>query len=242
MRSSRHKNAPCWSATSCLSPPDLLRSTIGARGLNFWVRNGTRCASPAMVADQQGVFLYQRVFSRALRAAQCDVKFKGFKITHQSNILKKRRARPISNARLNALQHLHLHPINLVVYKGSYRRKTHLGMGFPLRCFQRLSRPDSATGQCYWLTTRTPEVRPPRSSRTRGSLPQFPTPTEDRDRTVSRRSEPSSRTALNGEQPYPLGPAPAPGCDEPTSRCQTFPSMWTLGEDQPVIPGVPFVR
>ena len=31
----------------------------------------------------------------------------------------------------------------------------------------------------------------------------FPTPTEDRDRTVSRRSEPSSRTALNGEQPYP---------------------------------------
>ena len=30
-----------------------------------------------------------------------------------------------------------------------------------------------------------------------------PAPTEDRDRTVSRRSEPSSRTALNGEQPYP---------------------------------------
>jgi len=30
-----------------------------------------------------------------------------------------------------------------------------------------------------------------------------PTPTEDRDRTVSRRSEPSSRTALTGEQPDP---------------------------------------
>ena len=30
-----------------------------------------------------------------------------------------------------------------------------------------------------------------------------PTPTEDRDRTVSRRSEPSSRTALMGEQPNP---------------------------------------
>ncbi len=30
-----------------------------------------------------------------------------------------------------------------------------------------------------------------------------PAPTADRDRTVSRRSEPSSRTALNGEQPYP---------------------------------------
>jgi hypothetical protein len=30
-----------------------------------------------------------------------------------------------------------------------------------------------------------------------------PTPTADRDRTVSRRSKPSSRTSLNGEQPYP---------------------------------------
>jgi hypothetical protein len=30
-----------------------------------------------------------------------------------------------------------------------------------------------------------------------------PTPTVDRDQTVSRRSKPSSRTTLNGEQPYP---------------------------------------
>ena len=35
------------------------------------------------------------------------------------------------------------------------------------------------------------------------SLLKFPTPTADRDRTVSRRSKPSSRTTLNGEQPYP---------------------------------------
>src|SRR5699024_3353984 len=32
---------------------------------------------------------------------------------------------------------------------------------------------------------------------------KYPTPTPDRDRTVSRRSEPSSRTALMGEQPNP---------------------------------------
>ena len=32
---------------------------------------------------------------------------------------------------------------------------------------------------------------------------KYPTPTMDRDRTVSRRSEPSSRTALMGEQPNP---------------------------------------
>ena len=37
-----------------------------------------------------------------------------------------------------------------------------------------------------------------------GAAPfNHPTPTPDRDRTVSRRSKPSSRTTLNGEQPYP---------------------------------------
>ena len=32
---------------------------------------------------------------------------------------------------------------------------------------------------------------------------KYPTPAEDKDRTVSRRSEPSSRTTLIGEQPNP---------------------------------------
>src|SRR5213596_2031850 len=32
---------------------------------------------------------------------------------------------------------------------------------------------------------------------------KLPTPTVDRDQTVSRRFKPSSRTTLNGEQPYP---------------------------------------
>ena len=32
---------------------------------------------------------------------------------------------------------------------------------------------------------------------------KYPTPTADRDRTVSRRSKPSSRTTLIGEQPNP---------------------------------------
>ena len=37
-----------------------------------------------------------------------------------------------------------------------------------------------------------------------GTAPiKYPAPTTDRDRTVSRRSKPSSRTTLNGEQPYP---------------------------------------
>jgi hypothetical protein len=37
-----------------------------------------------------------------------------------------------------------------------------------------------------------------------GTAPRkYPTPATDKDRTVSRRSEPSSRTALIGEQPNP---------------------------------------
>ena len=55
---SERENAPRWSATSC-SPTDSLRSTIGAGGLNFRVRNGTGCTSPAMVADQRGAFCCQ---------------------------------------------------------------------------------------------------------------------------------------------------------------------------------------
>jgi hypothetical protein len=53
-------------------------------------------------------------------------------------------------------------------------------------------------------TTGTLEVRLSRSSRTMESFPSdILTPTSDRDRTVSRRSKPSSRTLLTGEQPDP---------------------------------------
>ena len=52
-----------------------------------------------------------------------------------------------------------------------------------------------------------------------GAAPlNFPTPTADRDRTVSRRSKPSSRTTLNGEQPYPWDLLQPQDCDEPTSQ------------------------
>ena len=54
-------------------------------------------------------------------------------------------------------------------------------------------------------------------------------PTVDRDLTVSRRSKPSSRTIFIDEQSKPLEPPAAPGYDEPTSRCQTTPSIRTLG-------------
>ncbi len=43
---------------------------------------------------------------------------------------------------------------------------------------------------------------------------KFPAPTTDRDRTVSRRSEPSSRAALMGEQPNPWDRLQPQECDE----------------------------
>ena len=61
--------------------------------------------------------------------------------------MKKRLA--VSTAGLNALLREHLPPINVVVYHEPMRRSG-LEEGFPLRCFQRLSRPDVATQQCSW--------------------------------------------------------------------------------------------
>ena len=56
--------------------------------------------------------------------------------------------------------HLHLRPINLLVLEVPYSlegdRIAHLGDGFPLRCFQRLSFTNIATQRCpeqdNWLT------------------------------------------------------------------------------------------
>ena len=61
--------------------------------------------------------------------------------------------RAISAARLNVSQRFHLRPIDVVVCHGPLRRP-HLGEGFALRCFQRLSRPDAATRRCGWRRNR----------------------------------------------------------------------------------------
>ena len=52
-------------------------------------------------------------------------------------------------------------------------------------------------------TTGTPVACSTRSSRTRAESSQFSTSPSDRDQTVSRRSEPSSRTILTVEQTDP---------------------------------------
>jgi hypothetical protein len=82
--------------------------------------------------------------------------------------------------------------------------KSRLEVGFPLRCFQRLSFPNVATllvplarqQEHQWFVHPGPLVL-------RTDPLKFPTPTADRDQTVSRRFKPSSRTTLIGEQPNP---------------------------------------
>ncbi len=91
----------------------------------------------------------------------------------------------------------------MVVFHGS-PGKIYLEESFPLRCFQRLSHP-------YVSYSALPLAQQPIHQRyvhpgplVLGTAPlNFPTPTADRDQTVSRRSEPSSRTTLIGEQPNP---------------------------------------
>jgi len=62
--------------------------------------------------------------------------------------------RRISTGQLSAFRytHLHLRPINLLVLEEPYslegERIVHLGAGFPLRCFQRLSSTNIATQRC----------------------------------------------------------------------------------------------
>ena len=120
-------------------------------------------------------------------------------------------SRPISTARLCASPRLHLRPIDRMFSPGASGAcapwTPHPGAGFPLRCFQRLSLPGLATLRLP-LAGQQVRQRPVRLGPLvlKAAPLGRPAPATDRDRTVSRRSEPSSRTAL-------------------TSRCQTFPSM-----------------
>src|SRR4029450_7488801 len=111
--------------------------------------------------------------------------------------------RAISTGKLHALPHFHTRPINVVVFHGSDREYSFSG-GFPAWM------PSAVIPSVYSY----PAMRlAPQQVHQRyvhpgplvlGTDPvNIPTPTADRDRTVSRRSEPNSRTALNGEQPYP---------------------------------------
>ena len=125
--------------------------------------------------------------------------------SYHTNLLRSS-PRPISNSQLHILLCFHLCPIYLVVFKGSYFSR----MGsLILRLASRLDAfsvyPSLTWLLCHALGQQQIHQRSvhPGPLVLRTAPLKLPTPTPDRDRTVSRRSEPSSRTALMGEQPNP---------------------------------------
>ena len=85
----------------------------------------------------------KQIFSASIRVLSANIRV-SVKFTFPN-----RKIRRISTPRLNALLHVHLEPINVVIFHGS-QTIPHLEDGFTLRCFQSLSVPDIATRQCPW--------------------------------------------------------------------------------------------
>ena len=133
----------------------LRRSTIGVTALNGRVRDGIGCLAVAMTTkpDQRPGCVMQPSISvvpslvgyvlLSDEQAYC-LAVSG---SDQAN-------RAISTSQLNALLHLHLWPIDVVVFYGSQGRPCFEG-GFPLRCLQRLSCPNIATLHCRWHDNRS---------------------------------------------------------------------------------------
>ncbi len=132
----------------------LRRSTIGVEALNGRVRDGIGCLATTMTTKPE-----QRLAKHASRTSMycssrttfgaciwLSVGMRGrclaFTGSNQAN-------RAISTSQLNALPHLHLWPIDVVVYHGPQGRPSFEG-GFTLRCLQRLSCPNIATQHYRW--------------------------------------------------------------------------------------------
>ena len=154
--------------------------------------------------------------------------------------------RPISNARLKMLPLLHLHPINLVICQGTYwlmswEISSYGGLRtYMLSALIRLEH--SYRAFTAGAITRTLEVPSSRSSRTKEDSVQISCAYTGYGPNCLTTFWTQLACHFNGRTAQPLEANPPPGCDEPTSRCQTPPSMWTIGWYQPVIPGVTFIR
>src|SRR5215212_8919753 len=122
----------------------LSHSTIGAEEFNGRVRDGigfkllARTTRPAKDKDTKQAVWSFISWSETMRIIFMDTENE----SNQAN-------RTISTGKLHALLHFHTRPINVVVYHGS-QGNTRFEVGFPLRCFQRLSRPYIAMQHCRW--------------------------------------------------------------------------------------------
>ena len=118
--------------------PALHRSTIGAGGLNFSVRNGKRW-NPAAITTSNGG-----------DTAATDKKKNGNSRKSEPH---GRKPRAISSARLWR-RRLYTCALSTSSSRTALMGSPNLAAGFALRCFQRLSHPDSATRRCAWRHNR----------------------------------------------------------------------------------------
>ena len=118
----------------------LGRSTIGVTALIGRVREGIGSLAVAMTTKPR-----KDPNLRNISLCSRDLLFVNSLAVTGSN----QANRAISTSQLNALPHLHLWPIDVVVYYGSQGRPCFEG-GFTLRCLQRLSCPIIATQHCRW--------------------------------------------------------------------------------------------
>ena len=135
-----------------------LHTIVAVMMLNFRVRDGNGCVHHAIAARSS------RDPSKPDTSSTNDYSFQSWPSP-----------RPISTAPLSTSLRLHSRPINLVVFEGPYlspmgglilegASRLDAFSAYPVRTWL----PSCATG----VTTGAPSVRPPRSSRTRGSSPQ----------------------------------------------------------------------
>ena len=131
------------------SPTRKPCSTIGSGGLNFRVRDGNGW-SPSDVATGNLAYAQERVTDDRARPWP-PAKSRADSGSRRKN---DQASRAISIGQLNALPRLHLRPIDVVVFDGPSGGlrpgRPLLEARFPLRCFQRLSIPDTATQRCHW--------------------------------------------------------------------------------------------
>ena len=113
----------------------------------------------------------------------------------------------VSTGQLRRLLALHIRPIDLVVFQEPSLQRSgrpDLAEGFTLICLQRLSWPYVGYPAVPRARQQAHQRYVPPNPLVLGRKPRkSPAPTTDRDRPVSRRSKPSSRTAFIGEQPNP---------------------------------------
>ena len=142
----------------------LRHSTMGAGAVNGRVRDGIGFETPR--SDHQtgqarrvrASIVGTGCSRRLARVSSSCVWLCGFDpdTDHESD----QADRAISTGQLSALPRVHIQPIHVVVFHGS-RGSSRFKGGFPLRCLQRLSRPDIATLHCGWRhnrSTRGPSI------------------------------------------------------------------------------------